>query len=81
VAVNTRQSKVRSNGKEERRIDQVVWSEQRHGLGGLQDGEALWQEVCAPFQACLSSLPPNQSTVQEKCGKEKDWAKKSELEK
>ena len=78
MAVNTRQSKAKNNVEEKRRIDQVV---QTGWLDRLQDGEALWQEVCAPFQACLSSLPPNQSTVQEKCGKEKDRAKKSELEK
>ena len=50
-------------------------------LDRLQDGETLWQEVCAPFQKSLSSLPSNQGTMQEKRSKEKDWAKKSELEK
>ena len=59
----------------------MVWSEQRERLDRLQDGETLWQEVCAPFQKSLSSLPSNQGTMQEKRSKEKDWAKKSELEK
>ena len=58
----------------------MVRSKQRHGMGGLQDGQTLWQEVCAPFQASLSCLPTNQSTVQEKCGKEKNWPKASKLE-
>ena len=49
-------------------------------LDRLQDGEALWQEVCAPFQASISSLPSNQGTMQEKRSKEKDRAKKSQLE-
>lgn len=55
----------------------MVRSKQRDRLGGLQDGETLWQEVCAPFQKSLSSLSANQGTMQEKCSKEKDRAKKS----
>ena len=71
---STRQSEVRSNGKKKRRIDQVV---QTGWLDRLQNGETMWQEVCALVEASVSRMSANQSTMQKKRSKEKDRAKKS----
>tara|TARA_R100001230_G_C5598875_1_gene113259 strand:+ start:29 stop:253 length:225 start_codon:yes stop_codon:yes gene_type:complete len=74
VVESTRQSEVRSNGKKKRRIDQVV---QTGWLDRLQNGETMWQEVCALVEASVSRMSANQSTMQKKRSKEKDRAKKS----
>ena len=77
---NTRQSKVRNNGQEKWWTDEVVQSEQREGLGRLQNGQAMWQEVCALVEASVSRLSAYQSAMQEKCGKEKDGTEACKLE-
>lgn len=74
---NTRQSKVRNNGQEKWWTDEVVQSEQRERLDRLQNGETMWQEVCALVEASVSRMSSNQGTMQEKRSKEKDRAKKS----
>ena len=77
MAENTRQLKAKSNVEEEWWTDEVVQSEQRERLDRLQNGEAMWQEVCALVEASVSRMSANQSTMQEKRSKEKDRAKKS----
>ena len=44
----------------------------QEGLDRLQNGQAMWQEVCALVEASVSRMSSNQSAVQEKCGKKKD---------
>ena len=80
MAVSTRQSKAKSNVQEKWWTDEVVQSEQREGLGRLQNGQAMWQEVCALVEASVSRMSAHQSAMQEKCGKEKDGTKARKLE-
>ena len=77
---NTRQSKVRNNGQEKWWTDEVVQSEQRERLDRLQNGETMWQEVCALVEASVSRMSAYQSAMQEKCGKEKDGTEACKLE-
>ena len=80
MAENIRQLKAKSNVKEKWWTDEVVQSEQREGLGRLQNGQAMWQEVCALVEASVSRLSAYQSAMQEKCGKEKDGTEACKLE-
>ena len=52
----------------------------QEGLDRLQNGQAMWQEVCALVEASVSRMSAHQSAMQEKCGKEKDGAKARKLE-
>ena len=77
---NTRQSKARNNGQEKWWTDEVVQSEQRERLDRLQNGETMWQEVCALVEASVSRMSAHQSAMQKKCGKEKDGTEACKLE-
>ena len=71
MAVSTRQAKAKSNVQERWWTDEMVRPLQE-GLDRLQNGQAMWQEVCALVEASVSRMSSNQSAVQEKCGKKKD---------
>ena len=80
MAENTRQSKARNNGQEKWWTDEVVQSEQRR-LDRLQNGETMWQEVCALVEASVSRMSANQGTMQKKCRKKKNRTQARKLEK
>ena len=80
MAENTRQLKAKSNVQEKWWTDEVVQSEQREGLGRLQNGQAMWQEVCALVEASVSRMSAYQSAMQEKCSKKKDEFEACKLE-
>ena len=80
MAENTRQLKAKSNGQEKWWTNEVVQSEQREGLDRLQNGQAMWQEVCALVEASVSRMSAHQSAMQKKCGKEKDGTEACKLE-
>ena len=81
MAENTRQSKAKSNGQEEWWTDEVVQSEQGQRLDRLQNGETMWQEVCALVEASVSRMSANQGTMQKKRGKKKNRTQARKLEK
>ncbi len=80
MAENTRQSKARNNGQEKWWTDEVVQSEQRR-MDRLQNGETMWQEVCALVEASVSRMSANQGTMQKKCRKKKNRTQARKLEK
>ena len=80
MAENTRQLKARNNGQEKWWTDEVVQSEQRR-LDRLQNGETMWQEVCALVEASVSRMSANQGTMQKKCRKKKNRTQARKLEK
>ncbi len=80
MAENTRQLKAKSNVQEKWWTDEVVQSEQRERLGRLQNGQAMWQEVCALVEASVSRMSAHQSAMQEKCSKKKDEFEACKLE-
>lgn len=79
MAVSTRQLKAKSNVQEKWWTDEMVRPLQE-GLDRLQNGQAMWQEVCALVEASVSRMSAHQSAMQEKCGKEKDGTKARKLE-
>ena len=81
MAENTRQSKARNNGQEKWWTDEVVQSEQRERLDRLQNGETMWQEVCALVEASVSRMSANQSTMQKKRRKKENRTQARKLEK
>ena len=63
MAENTRQSKAKSNGQEKWWTDEMVRPLQE-GLDRLQNGQAMWQEVCALVEASVSRMSAHQSAMQ-----------------
>ena len=58
----------------------MVQPEQRERLDRLQNGQAMWQELCALVEASVSRMSAHQSAMQKKRGKEKDGTKACKLE-
>ena len=81
MAENTRQLKAkRSNGQERWWTNEVVRPLEER-LDRLQNGETMWQEVCALVEASVSRMSANQGTMQKKCGKKKNRTQARKLEK
>ena len=80
MAENTSQSKVKSNGQERWWTNEVV-RPLEEGLDRLQNGETMWQEVCALVEASVSRMSANQSTMQKKRRKKKNRTQARKLEK
>ena len=81
MAENTSQSKAkRSNGQERWWTNEVVRPFEE-GLDRLQNGEAMWQEVCALVEASVSRMSANQGTMQKKRRKKKNRTQARKLEK